>query len=100
MTLCKKMKTIRPKIELLWLGTVDQGKQLEVNAAFDGVSHSLVTIVADNTDESLWLEVYVGDNAVQIPLDIIKDAISAAPGEVHSESWYDESLYSDKDSQT
>ena len=94
------MKTIRPKIELLRLGTVDKGKQLEVNAQFDGLSQSLATIVADDTDESLWFEVYVGDKAVQIPLDLIKDAISAAPNEVHSESWYEKNVYSDDDAQT
>lgn len=89
------MKKIRPKIELLWLGTVDQGKQLEVNSQFDNLSNPLATIVADDKDESLWFEVYVDDKIVQIPLDVIKNAVEAAPGEVHSESWYEKNVYND-----
>ena len=56
---------IRPKIEILHLSTVSDGRQLELNTRFDGMSHPLATIVAEDADESLWLEMYVGDQPVQ-----------------------------------
>ena len=89
------MKTIKPKIEFLWLGTVDEGKQLEINAEVAGQSTSLATIVAEDKDESLWFEIYVDENAVRIPLSTIQEALEAAKTEVHSETWYEDNVYPD-----
>ena len=83
-----KKTAIRPPIELLWLSTVNDGRQLEVNTQFGGYSHSLATVIADDADESLWLELYVGDQAVQVPLRVIEEAIEASVDGVHSETWY------------
>jgi hypothetical protein len=82
---------LRPDIELLWLGTVDQGRQLEFNTVIEGVSWPLATIVADEQDESLWFEVYVDGRTVQIPLALVQEALDAAPDGVHSEAWYEAS---------
>lgn len=90
------MKKIRPKAELLWFGTVDEGKKLVINSVFDNVSWDLVTISADDQDESLWFEIEVDGKIIQIPLDQIKEAIDAALGEVHSESWYEKNVYPDE----
>jgi hypothetical protein len=86
-------KVVRPKIELLWFSTVDQGKQLELNAKIDGVPYPLATVVADEQDESLWLEIRVDDMIVQVPLATIHEALVAAPGNVHSEAWYEQNGY-------
>ncbi len=86
------MEKIRPSTELLFLGAVDDGRKLLINAKADGVSYDLATIVADDKDESLWFEIYVGEKVVQIPLHLIKEAIEAAPDGVHSESWYEKNI--------
>lgn len=87
------MDIIRPTTELLWFGTVDDGKKLLLNANLDGKSYDLVTIVADDEDESLWFEIYVDEKIVQIPFHLVQKAIELAPGEVHSESWYEKNIY-------
>lgn len=89
----KKPRIVRPDIRTQWLGTVDEGKHLEIFGEIDGLVHSLATIVADVADESLWFEVCVNDTIVQIPLETVRQAVAAAPGEVHSESWYEANVY-------
>ncbi|MCL6416910.1 hypothetical protein MIB92_14710 [Aestuariirhabdus sp. Z084] len=89
------MKKIRPETELLWFGTVDDGKKLVINSTIDNLSWDLVTISADDKDESLWFEIELDGKIVQIPLDQVKKAIESAPGEVHSESWYENNVYPD-----
>ena len=89
-------KTIRPKTELLWFITVDDGKKLLINAEIDGISYDLITITADDKDESLWFEVEVAGSIVQIPIEQIKKAITSASGEIHSESWYEKNVYPDE----
>ena len=84
---------VRPKVELLWLSTVDQGKQLELNSQIGGMSYQLATIVADEQDESLWLELYVDEMIVQVPLATIQEALASAHGNVHSEAWYEANGY-------
>lgn len=80
---------LRPDIELLWLGSVDQGRQLELSTVIEGMSWPLATIVADERDESLWFELYIDGKTVQIPLALIQKALQAAPDGVHSETWYE-----------
>lgn len=79
---------IRPKVEILHLSTVSEGRQLELNSFFCNISHALAAIIADDADESLWFEVYVGDQAVQLPLEIVREALALAHEHVHSEAWY------------
>lgn len=87
------MQTIRPPITLNWLGTVSQGKQLELEATTDTENLILAMIVADEADESLWLELYIDNQAVQIPLETISKAIEAAKQDVRSEAWYEKNIY-------
>ncbi|MGO4775080.1 hypothetical protein AB4084_06105 [Lysobacter sp. 2RAB21] len=72
-----------------WASVVVGGMRLEVSATIDGPEHQLVTILADEHDEALWVQVYVGDIAVQIPAALLRKALDDAVGEVHSENWYD-----------
>jgi hypothetical protein len=53
----------------------------------------LADVVADESNESLWFEVYIHDVIVQIPVETIREAVDEAPGEVHSESWYEKHIY-------
>lgn len=87
------MKVIRPKTELIWFSTVEDGKKLVINTNDGNLSHDLVTITADDTDESLWFEIMQNDQLVQIPLTVIKEALEVAAGEVHSEIWFEKNVY-------
>ena len=69
------MKIIRPKVELQKLGTVDEGKQLELSAEIDNEILQLITIKADDKDESLWFEIYEGNKAIQIPIKKLEEVI-------------------------
>jgi hypothetical protein len=80
---------IRPKFEFLWFSTVDQGKRLELRSEIDGAHHELLTIVADEQDESLWLEMLVENKLVQVPLAAVQAALADAHGNVHSEAWHE-----------
>ncbi|MBU6955937.1 hypothetical protein [Hahella sp. HN01] len=91
------MKIIRPKTEILWLGTVDDGKKLLITSEIEGVSYDPVTITADDEDESLWFEIVVNDYVVQIPISVVQKAIESASDEVHSESWYEKNVYTNND---
>ena len=85
-------KIARPEPQVIWSSPVGDGFQLEISATIDGLLHQLVTIVADDQDESLWAQVSSGDTQVQIPLAVLRDALDAAVGQVHSETWYDKQL--------
>jgi hypothetical protein len=82
-------KTIRPPIELHWPRIGKDGKQLLFSARLASESLPVAAIVADAADESLWLQVHLGDQAVQLPLELVKEAILAAERDVHSEAWVD-----------
>lgn len=88
---------IRPEIELLWLSTVDQGRQLELSAVFGGQRHIIATVVADDKDESLWVELEVGHSLVQVPVDAFKKLLESAVGEVHSETWFERDVQGSAD---
>ena len=60
-----------------------------MNTVFDGYSHDLVRVFADDIDESLWVEIYVHDKAVQFPISQLVDIAKLASDGVHSESWYE-----------
>lgn len=90
-------RIIRPELRSYWCSVADEGLQFEISAGIDGLEHQLVTILADEQDESLWVEIYVNDIAVQIPIETLRDAIDAAIGGVRPESWYDKNLPSGGD---
>ena len=86
----KLMKLLKPEFNVDWLNhrsvaeDRDGGLGLEVSAKIDGLVHTLFTVVADNGDESHWVEFCVGNKAVRIPYAAIKDAIDAAPSRILS----------------
>jgi hypothetical protein len=81
-----------------WLGTVDDGKQLEILAAsnngevMENAPYPLATVVADE-NEVLYLEIYTKGGALQLPVSDLKELFSSAEGEVHSEEWYEKNVY-------
>ena len=83
-----------PTTYLQFVGTVEQGLQLEVLPAdADGRSLSadaLMTVLGDDADR-LWVQLYdVAGNLVRIPLTELEKAIESAKAEVHGEAWYDQ----------
>ena len=89
----KPTKPTKVEIEVLWSSSVDEGMQLMIiptGDAINGVLWPLATILADEVDERLFLEIYTEVGPVRIPLDQIQPALDAAPGQVHSERWYKE----------
>lgn len=90
-------KVVRPEARLQWVGTVDAGRQLELFADIGDMVYPLLTVVADDTDESLWLEFKAEEHLVQIPVARILEMLEAAPGEVRSETWYVNNVYSKSD---
>lgn len=85
-------EAVRPELRREWASVVDGGMQLEISATVDGREHLLVAVLADEQDESLWVQVHAGDTPVQIPLAVLREVLNAAVKEVHSESWYDKNL--------
>jgi hypothetical protein len=87
------MKTVvRPPLQRIWASPVGEGFQLELTATLKGLVHQVVTIVADEKDESLWAQIESGDYLVQIPASVLQDVLNDAVGQVHSEVWYDRQL--------
>lgn len=82
-------KFSRPELRTAWASVVDGGMRLEVSATIDGLERQLVTTLADEQDEALWVQVYVGSIAVQVPASLLRKVLDDAVGEVHSENWYD-----------
>ena len=80
------------KLKTQWFNSVDQGRRLEIVAVdsegiqLNNVTYPLLSILADEKDESLQVEMYTEDGIVQIPLTELQHAIALAPGEVHSEA--------------
>lgn len=81
-----------PGTYLQFVGTVDQGLQLEVLlAGADGRplgEDALITVLGDDADR-LWVQLYdVVGNFVRIPLTELEKAIESAKAEVRGEAWY------------
>jgi hypothetical protein len=82
-------KAIRPKRNYDSIGLRDAGLQLEISAGIDGVIHTLLRVLADEHDESFWLEVHTGGHRVQIPRENIRRMIEEGPAIVFSEARFD-----------
>lgn len=80
-------ETLRPKIRVDWVGTVDQGRRLEISAEFNNTAYGLLSFIADEMDESLWVEFFIEGKCVQIPYAVLVDAVNITPDGVHSEVW-------------
>ena len=88
------MKTLRPKTEQLWFGTVTEGKQLLLTAEINGKSLDIVSIFADDKDESQWVQIESHGQLIQIPITVLESMIKDAKDGVRSEKWYEENVYS------
>lgn len=95
--MANSFETLRPKIRVDWVGTVDQGRRLEISAEFNNTAYELISVVADEMDESLWFEFFIAGKCVQVPYAVLVDAVNVAPDGVHSEAWYEKHVYSKKD---
>jgi len=86
------MKLIKPKPNVYWVNPRKAphpdggGLSLEVSADIDGVLWELFAVVADEDDDTLWVEFYVQDHLVRLPYAVVKDAINVAPSRVFSGS--------------
>ena len=67
---------------------------MELSAEIDGMIWELVHVVADDKDESLWVQVWVGETLVQMPIQIIQALLDRAKEEVHSETWFEQNVFS------
>lgn len=88
---------LRPNIRVDWVGTVDQDRRLEISAEFNNTAYELLSVVADEIDESLWVEFFVEGKCLQIPFHVLADAVKISPEGVHSEAWYAQHVYSKQD---
>lgn len=52
------LRVLRPNVRVDWVGTVDQGRRLEISAEFNNTAYELLSVVADETDESLWVQFF------------------------------------------
>jgi hypothetical protein len=82
-------KVIRPKTTCDCIDATNNGMHLVLSGEVDGLVHDLIKVVADESDESLWVQIYVNEAIVQIPYQTVKNMIEASIESVHSESWYE-----------
>ena len=80
---------VNPDVQLVWSSPPGEGFQLEITCVMGTQGYNIASFVADSADESLSLELNVGDSRIRIPLAVLEDAIQAAKKDVHSEAWYD-----------
>jgi len=66
-------------------------------ALTNGVTYSVATIRADESDETLLLEIYTEEGIVQIPVSELQRVLNMAAGEVHSEHWYENNIYKENE---
>lgn len=88
-----KRNPVRPEIYLQWFASVDQGNTFEMCAKIEDVNYPLLSIIADDTDESLWLKFESGKHLVQIPIRHVMEMLEDASKGVHSENWYEKNIY-------
>lgn len=77
------------KINAYWAALVGEGMQLELSCDIAGKRHIFGSFIADEADESLFLDLFIGGEVVRFPLDQLEALIAAAKKDVHSEAWYD-----------
>jgi hypothetical protein len=82
-------KVIRPKTTCDWIDATNNGMHLVLSGEVDGLVHDLIRVVADENDESLWVQIYVKEAIIQIPYQTVKHMVEASIEGVHSESWYE-----------
>ena len=90
-----KKKRILRHLYFQWAGRSGEGNTLELIEAdengevAEGGLCPAATLVADD-DENRWLEIYVGDELIWIPLSEVVRAIELSKDGVHGEVFYDQ----------
>jgi hypothetical protein len=79
---------VNPEIQLVWSSPTGEGFQLEITCVLGKLHYNIASFVADSADESLSIELNVGESRIRIPLALLENAIQAAKKDVHSEAWY------------
>ena len=88
------MKLIKPKPDVYWVNPRKAphpdggGLSLEVSAEVNDLLYEIFAVVADEEDDTLWVEFYVEDYLVRLPYEEVKRAIDLAPSRVFSGSEY------------
>ena len=77
------------ELSTLWASVHEEGMQLELWCTLHGTRQHIGTFLAHERTEELFLELSVAGQLLRVPVRAFEDAIAAAKGEVHSESWYD-----------
>ena len=79
---------LRPALSRVWSPDADGGMQLGLWAHVEGRDQTVLTVLADPQDESLWVGVQLGETRLQLPLVVLRQALEAADAEVHSAAWF------------
>lgn len=76
-------------IKTTWVGAHGEGMQLELSCEIAGRKQHLASFIADEEDETLYLELVVSGKPIRVPVSQLETLIADAKRDVHSESWYD-----------
>lgn len=68
---------------------IETGKR-SVDEALD---YPLLKVYADENSEEKYVEISSNGNLIQIPMEAMKDFLSFAEKEVHSEAWYEKNIF-------
>ena len=77
------------EIKTTWASLHGKGMQLELSCEIGGREHYFASFIADEVDETLFLQLAVDGQLVSVPVSQLESLIAAAKQDVHSESWYD-----------
>ena len=77
------------EIKATWAALHGEGMKLELSCDISGQEQHFASFVAGEEDETLFFELAVSGQVVQVPVSQLESLIAEAKREVHSESWYD-----------
>jgi hypothetical protein len=83
-------RQVLKEIKTTWASLHGEGMQLELSCEVGGHEHCFARFVADELDETLFLQLAVDGQRVRVPVSQLESLIADAKRDVHSESWYDE----------
>lgn len=88
-------RIVDEKVKLQWVS--DAGMSLELYVSDenyqpdDSVEYPLLRIIADDEDERQYFEIVSHGDVIQIPVPAVREMISAAEKDVHSDAWFERS---------
>ena len=75
-------------IKTTWAGMHGEGMQLELSCEVAGKKQHFASFIADEHDETLYLELVVSGQTIRFSVSQLETLIADAKRDVHSESWY------------